>query len=85
MASDIPWLSESPTAGTTIPSATSPVTVTFGNMSALALGVYTGSLCVNSNDPVTPQVTVPATLTIRNPTSVDTTQVSGDAPTHTVA
>ena len=75
---DIPWLSTDVVSGTTAPASTSPVVATFGNMSALALGVYTGRLCVNSNDPVTPLVTVPVTLTIRNPTSVDTTQVSGE-------
>ncbi|MGH2538358.1 MAG: DUF7507 domain-containing protein [Candidatus Promineifilaceae bacterium] len=64
--SDTPWLSADPTAGTTTPGATSPVTVTFDS-AGLAQGVYTSTLCIESNDPQTPQVRVPVTLTVTPP------------------
>ncbi|HSN74113.1 MAG TPA: choice-of-anchor J domain-containing protein, partial [Anaerolineae bacterium] len=48
--SDVPWLSVSPTNGTTAPAATTPVDVTFDS-TGLAAGVYNANLCVTSNDP----------------------------------
>ncbi len=35
--------------------------------SSMANGVYTGTLYVDSNDPVTPQVTVPVTMSVVTP------------------
>jgi hypothetical protein len=70
---DIPWLSVNPASGTTAAGAATPVDATYSNMSALAIGTYTGNLCVTSNDPVNPVVLVPVTLTVRAPTAVDTT------------
>jgi hypothetical protein len=61
--SDIPWLSTTPTAGTTISATSDVVDVTFDATGLLA-GVYTGTLCVNSNDPDEALVTVPVTLTV---------------------
>ncbi|MGH2537448.1 MAG: BACON domain-containing protein, partial [Candidatus Promineifilaceae bacterium] len=46
---DIPWVSVDPTAGTTAAGGASAVAVTFDS-AGLALGVYTGTLCVASND-----------------------------------
>lgn len=69
---DIPWASLNPTAGTTTPGNSTPVQVTF-NSTGLAVGVYNGTLCVNSNDPVTPLVQVPLQLTVQEPTAVTLT------------
>ncbi|MBE2201473.1 MAG: hypothetical protein IAE79_22870, partial [Anaerolinea sp.] len=63
---DIPWLSLDVTSGTNVGGSSADVTVTF-NSAGLATGVYTGTLCVNSNDPVTPLVTVPVTMTVVDP------------------
>jgi len=38
--------------------------------------VYTGNLCISSNDPVHPLITVPVTLTVRAPTAVVATDLS---------
>lgn len=70
--SDIPWLSVSPTAGTTPPMSTDTVNVTFDS-TGLAPGMYTGNLCISSNDPDpgpgdgTELVIVPITLTVSQP------------------
>ncbi|OGO27072.1 MAG: hypothetical protein A2136_04830 [Chloroflexi bacterium RBG_16_54_11] len=60
---DIPWLSTNPTSGTTGPGADSPVDV-FLDATTLSLGVYTATLYASSNDPVTPIVSVPVTMTV---------------------
>ncbi|MFQ5616830.1 MAG: hypothetical protein ACE5GO_10295, partial [Anaerolineales bacterium] len=62
-ASDIPWLSASPTSGTTPGGGASAVQVTFDS-TGLSAGTYTGSLCVGSNDPDEPVVAVPVTMTV---------------------
>ena len=60
---DMPWLALSPTSGTTTGSNSDDVEVTFDS-TGLTPNTYTGSLCVNSNDPDTPQVAVPVTMTV---------------------
>ncbi|MCB9134926.1 MAG: S8 family serine peptidase [Anaerolineales bacterium] len=60
---DIPWLSLDPNAGATNGGATSTVDVVFDS-TGLSTGVYTGTLCVNSNDSVTPLVEVPVEMTV---------------------
>jgi hypothetical protein len=60
---DVPWLSVSPESGTTEPGGTSDVTVTFDS-TGLDPGEYAALLCVTSNDPVTPLVQVPVSLTV---------------------
>jgi hypothetical protein len=62
-AVDIPWLSEAPTSGTVAPGACETVTVTFDS-TGLAEGLYTANLIVTSNDPDTPEITVPVSLTV---------------------
>ncbi|MCB8916394.1 MAG: hypothetical protein H6666_00590 [Ardenticatenaceae bacterium] len=62
--SDIPWLSLNPTAGTTAPGGTTTVDVTFDS-TGYTTGTYTGTLCVNSNDPDTPLVEVPVEMTVQ--------------------
>jgi hypothetical protein len=63
---DVPWLSVSPDAGVTIPLGSTQVDVTFDS-TGLAPGDYSASLCINSDDPVTPQVQVPIALTVLPP------------------
>ena len=60
---DIPWASLSSNAGTTAPSATSPISVTFDS-TGMTTGTYTGTLCIGSNDTATPQVKLPLSLTV---------------------
>ena len=62
-AADIPWASANPTMGTTAAGGSSDVDVTFDS-TGLAIGVYTGTLCIESNDPVDPIVRVPLTLNV---------------------
>jgi hypothetical protein len=63
----IPWASASPTVGTTSPAADSLVSVTFDSTS-LTTGIYTGTLCIDSNDPDEPEVTLPLTLAVQTAT-----------------
>ncbi|MCL4264763.1 MAG: hypothetical protein KJ069_16185 [Anaerolineae bacterium] len=60
---DLPWLSAVPDAGMTDPDAATPVDVIFDSM-ALTAGVYTGTLCIDSNDSATGLVTLPLMLTV---------------------
>jgi cysteine-rich repeat protein len=60
---DVPWLSASPTGGTTAGGAESPVEVTL-DATGLAPGGYNAKLCVNSNDPVNPLAEVPVTMEV---------------------
>ena len=75
--SDIPWLSEVPTAGSTAPGGSTPVAVTFDS-TGLAIGVYNANLCVESNDPDagpgngTDLVVVPLTLNVQQVTQCRT-------------
>lgn len=61
---DLPWASASPAAGTTVPFAASAVDVTLDSTGLTPGGVYTGALCIESNDPDSPTVLVPLTLTV---------------------
>jgi hypothetical protein len=63
VAGDISWASVDPTSGTTAAGGDSTVEVTFDS-TGLAEGVYTGALCVQSDDPDMPEVIVPLTLTV---------------------
>jgi hypothetical protein len=60
---DVPWLSVSPESGSTEPGGASEVTVSF-DATGLDPGEYQALLCVSSNDPVTPLVQVPVSLTV---------------------
>ncbi|MFZ2358384.1 MAG: S8 family serine peptidase [Anaerolineae bacterium] len=60
---DVPWLTVAPTGGTTNAGGSSNVNVGF-NSTGLAVGTYNAVLCVTSNDPQTPLVEVPVTLTV---------------------
>jgi archaellum component FlaG (FlaF/FlaG flagellin family) len=63
LISDIAWLSVSPTSGTSISGTTEIVDATFDS-TGYGDGVYTGTLCINSNDITTPLVQVPVTMTV---------------------
>jgi hypothetical protein len=60
---DVPWASADPTSGTTPAGVSTVVDVTFDS-SGLPLGVYTGTLCIESNDPVDPVIRVPLVITV---------------------
>ncbi len=82
---DIPWLSEDPTSGSVPPGECTVVDVTFDS-TGLTPGDYLGNLVITSNDPDTPEVTIPVTLTVLQPAditgvtyTVDGMQVAFDA------
>ena len=60
---DVPWLSESPTAGSTPAAGSTPVDVTF-DATATPVGWYYATLCVLSNDPDEPVVPVPVEMEV---------------------
>jgi len=62
-ADDIPWLSLSPTSGTTAAGGTSEATLTL-DASALAAGVYDATVCVIGNDSDTPIERLPVELVV---------------------
>lgn len=62
-ATNLPWLSVSPTSGTTVSYTTSSVNVTF-NSNGLAAGNYSGKLCVTSNDPNVTALEIPVSLKV---------------------
>lgn len=60
---DLPWVGVTSNSGTTGVDDSSEVLVTFFS-AGLPVGVYEGLLCVESNDPDTPIVEVPVTMTV---------------------
>jgi subtilisin-like proprotein convertase family protein/subtilisin family serine protease len=80
---DIAWLEVSPTSGSTPAGESSDVNVVFDS-TALAGGVYTGTLCVTSDDPINAVVSVPVTLTVvSTPTYAVNLSTTNDAITDT--
>ena len=84
-----PWLYETPVAGTVIPAGSADVAVVFN--APTAVGVYTTTLRINSNDPDEPQVNVPVTLTVVmapdievDPPAIAVTLGRGDTATETL-
>jgi len=72
---DLPWLAASPLSGSVVAGQSDLVNVNFDS-TGLGADIYTGTLCITSNDPATPLVSVPLTLTVEAHTySVD---LSGD-------
>jgi hypothetical protein len=61
---DVPWLSYSDTRGSTIPGATTPITVTF-DATSLGAGDYSANICVTNNDMTNRRLAVPVTLTVQ--------------------
>jgi hypothetical protein len=60
---DISWLTVSPTSGTASAASADSINVTFDS-TGLATGIYSGTLCVNSNDSTNPLVQVPLEMTV---------------------
>jgi hypothetical protein len=61
--SDIGWLSVTPLGGSTGAGSQSAVDVIFDS-TGMASGTYSGTLCIDSNDPLAPVTAVPVTLTV---------------------
>ncbi len=57
------WISAQPFGGSIAAGQSQEMTVTFNAANVLS-GTYTATLCLTSNDPVNPMVTVPLTLTV---------------------
>ncbi len=66
---EIAWLDVGPAAGTAVAGSTGTATVTV-DATGLAAGAHTAQLCVNTNDPASPRVTVPVTLTVEEAADV---------------
>ncbi len=62
----VPWLSEDPTSGVVGSGLCQTVTVTFDS-TGMAPGPYTAGLKIESNDPDTPTLTIPVTMTVLEP------------------
>jgi uncharacterized repeat protein (TIGR01451 family) len=62
-ALDIPWLSESPISGTLLAGECTDEDVTYDS-TGLNVGVYTGDLLIESDDPDEGEITLPVTLTV---------------------
>ena len=85
---DLPWLSLSPTAGTTAPAGSSPVTASLDGSGSVEGDILTGTICVTSNDPDEHRVEVPITVDVTasgggNPNLIDSGIVNLDAPATT--
>jgi hypothetical protein len=65
-AAEVPWLSVSPASGATAAGTTTAVTATV-DATDLAVGEVAARLCVTSNDPATPLVEVPVSVTVTVP------------------
>lgn len=63
VADALPWVSADTTSGTIAAGNNTVIQVTF-DATGLADGVYNGNFCIESNDPTSPSVTVPITLTV---------------------
>jgi uncharacterized repeat protein (TIGR01451 family) len=63
MDSDVPWLAKVPETGTIAGGASLPVTIVFTAPEEVH-DTYTATLRISSNDPLTPQVDVPLTMTV---------------------
>ena len=59
-----PWISGTYATTGTLARGTSRSALTAINSTGLAVGSYTGSVCVQSNDPATPVLSVPLSLTV---------------------
>jgi len=62
---DVPWLSEAPITGTVPAYSAVPITITFDAAQVDEPGVYQADLRVSSNDPYSPTVSIPVTMTVQ--------------------
>jgi hypothetical protein len=89
LPSEIPWVSVAPASGTTLSGEASTVDVSFDTSGLIVGDTYNGTLCVTSNDPVTPLVILPLTLTVvlqdvtLSPASQTLAGAPGEIITHT--
>lgn len=60
----LPWVSTVPVSGTVAAGSSNNVNVVFDS-TGLSAGVYTGTLCYNSNDTVAPNVQIPVALNVQ--------------------
>jgi VCBS repeat-containing protein len=60
---DIPWITTSPISGT-IPGLSSTTVDVIFDSTGYAGGIYTSTLCLNSNDPINPLISVALTMTV---------------------
>ena len=63
----VPWLALAPTNGTIAAGAGATTVDVTLDAATLAAGVYDANVCVNSNDPVNDQVTVPVNFLVNEP------------------
>ncbi len=59
----VPWLEIDPVAGIVAPGGSTAITLSFDSV-GLTVDVYTAQLLISSNDPGTPELTVPVTLVV---------------------
>jgi|GEM_PF-366881 len=64
MDSSLSWLSQTPTGATLAPGQSTTLTVTFDATGKIA-GDYLGQIDISSNDPASPVVSVPVTMTVQ--------------------
>ena len=62
----VPWVSVTPTSGTTAPAGTSTVTVNY-DPTGLVPAVYSALLCIDSNDPLNATLELPVTMPVSIP------------------
>jgi len=69
VVTDAPWVTEAPISGTVAPASSQVVSVTV-NSAGLDAGQYLAQLVVASNDPASPRVVVPISMTVSAPNPV---------------
>jgi hypothetical protein len=63
---DLSWLSASPTSGAVFSGSGENISLAFDS-TGLSTGTYTGTLCVETNDPIVPVTPVALSLTVEEP------------------
>jgi hypothetical protein len=66
---DVPWMSMTPLAGTTVPLWSSDVYMEIDS-TGLIPGEYTANVCISTDDPNYPLFQLPVTLTVEEPTGL---------------
>jgi hypothetical protein len=84
LPADVPWLSADQDSGTLAPNGSTQVRITLDS-TGLSPGTLAATLCVDSNDPAKPRITVSVTLTVLDlPTMVVTPELAVTQPAGTV-
>jgi uncharacterized membrane protein len=63
--SDLTWVSETPASGTTAQGSSTSVSVSFNSTGLTPGQTYSGLLCLSSDDPAKPTVSIPISLLVR--------------------